>query len=148
MVAYSFKTRFAPPILAGTKRQTIRADRKRHARPGEELQLYTGMRTRHCKLIGKAIVEKVIPVTLQMVERIPGRAGVEGVTWYHPTGPVFCSPLWAKEMNKFARDDGFKNWAEMKAFWAEAHPGLDVFEGVLIQWGALLTVTGEPEVAV
>lgn len=39
MVAYSFRKRFGPPILAGTKAQTIRADRKRHARPGEEVQL-------------------------------------------------------------------------------------------------------------
>jgi hypothetical protein len=46
VVAYSFRQQFRPPILAGTKRQTIRADRKRHARPGEQLQLYTGMRTR------------------------------------------------------------------------------------------------------
>lgn len=147
MVAYSFKARFAAPILAGTKRQTIRADRKRHARPGEELQLYTGMRTKHCKLVGRAIVSKVIPVTLQFVDRIVGRAGVEGVTWHNPGNPVFCSPLWPKEMNQFARDDGFENWRDMKTFWAEAHPGVDVFEGVLIQWGALLTVTGEPEAA-
>ncbi len=47
MVAYSFKKRFAPPILfglthgplaEGMKRQTIRNDRKRHARPAEEIQ--------------------------------------------------------------------------------------------------------------
>jgi len=35
MVAYSFRARFREPILVGAKRQTIRADRKRHARPGE-----------------------------------------------------------------------------------------------------------------
>jgi hypothetical protein len=43
MVAYSFNPIFVGPILAGTKRQTIRAERKRHARPGEAMQLYTGM---------------------------------------------------------------------------------------------------------
>ncbi len=31
MVAYSFQPRFVAPILAGTKQQTIRAHRKRHA---------------------------------------------------------------------------------------------------------------------
>lgn len=45
MVAYSFQKRFVEPIRSGRKRQTIRADRKRHARPGEVLQLYSGMRT-------------------------------------------------------------------------------------------------------
>lgn len=52
-VAYSFQQQFAEPILAGTKGGTIRAQRsgRGHARPGEELQLYTGMRTKHCRLI-------------------------------------------------------------------------------------------------
>ena len=53
MVAYSLKPRFIPPILSGAKRQTIRAiSRRRHAIPGETLQLYTGMRTKQCRLIG------------------------------------------------------------------------------------------------
>ncbi|MFK5597639.1 hypothetical protein ACFZ8E_11600 [Methylobacterium sp. HMF5984] len=55
MVAYSFKARFAAPILAGTKAQTIPAERtgrSRHARPGEQLQLFSGMRTKHCLRLG------------------------------------------------------------------------------------------------
>lgn len=73
MVAYSFKQRFAPqiiaglqtgPLVVGMKRQTIRADRKRHARPGEELQLYTGMRTRSCQLLGRTTCTAVAPVRL------------------------------------------------------------------------------------
>lgn len=51
MVAYSFHPRFVDAILGGTKRQTIRMHRRRHARPGEEMQLYAGMRTRHCRLV-------------------------------------------------------------------------------------------------
>lgn len=51
MVAYSFKQRFAVAIREGWKTQTIRAGRARHARPGEMLQLFTGMRTAHCKKI-------------------------------------------------------------------------------------------------
>jgi hypothetical protein len=38
MVAYSFKARFAAPILAGTKRQTIRADRRRQRRLEQNAQ--------------------------------------------------------------------------------------------------------------
>jgi len=68
MVAYSFKAQFREPILAGTKRQTIRADRKRHARLGEALQLYTGMRTRQCKLIGRATCN-----ALGFVRKYPNR---------------------------------------------------------------------------
>lgn len=74
MVAYSFKAQFVEPIRAGLglptepqirpKRQTIRADRKRHARPGEELQLYRGMRTRQCFLIGRAACTEVTKIRI------------------------------------------------------------------------------------
>ena len=49
MVAYSFNSRFEVAIREGWKTQTIRAGRKRHARPGEMLQLFCGMRTAHCR---------------------------------------------------------------------------------------------------
>jgi uncharacterized protein YqfB (UPF0267 family) len=67
VVAYSFQQRFAPPILSGTKQQTIRADRKRHARPGEEMQLYTGMRTKQCELICRTTCISVVPITIEML---------------------------------------------------------------------------------
>lgn len=51
MVAYSFKSAFVEDIAAGLKCQTIRLPRPRHARPGERLQLFTGMRTKHCRKI-------------------------------------------------------------------------------------------------
>jgi len=66
MVAYSFRARFREPILVGAKRQTIRADRKRHARPGEQLQLYTGMRTRECAIIARALCSQVMPVRIDV----------------------------------------------------------------------------------
>ncbi|MEM6839576.1 MAG: ASCH domain-containing protein [Cyanobacteria bacterium P01_C01_bin.120] len=50
MVAYNFKPQFAPLVESGVKRQTIRArGKRRHARPGEALQLYTGQRTKACR---------------------------------------------------------------------------------------------------
>jgi len=50
MVAYSFKARFAAPILAGTKWQTIRADRRRHAPTGTKCAISgaTYTRTHSC----------------------------------------------------------------------------------------------------
>lgn len=73
MVAYSFRPRFVDRIVAGLepgelmpgmKRQTVRAPRARHARPGEVLQLYTGMRTRQCQHLGNARCVAVEPVVL------------------------------------------------------------------------------------
>lgn len=50
MVAYNFKEQFAPLVSSGIKRQTIRANGdRRHAAPGESVQLYTGQRTKECR---------------------------------------------------------------------------------------------------
>lgn len=125
MVAYSFKARFAPPIQAGTKRQTIRADRKRHARPGEEVQLYTGMRTRSCRLVGRATCTAVRRVRIEIGE--VSLVQVDGVHIY--------------DLDAFARSDGFEGWADMVAFWRSEHPTSDAdrlsFSGVMIEWAEL-----------
>ena len=123
MVAYSFRQQFRKPILAGTKRQTIRADRKRHARVGEQLQLYTGMRTRQCAIIGRAVCGSVGPI----------RIGVdEG--WVNIGGLHFN----LSQLDGLAQNDGFADWREMREFWRREHPDTPVFSGVLIGWGVLL----------
>jgi hypothetical protein len=122
MVAYSFQTQFAAPIAAGSKRQTIRADRKRHARLGETLQLYTGMRSRKCRLVGRAICIGVGPVRLDF------RAEVVSL-W---TGVTLAQP---DELSAYAVRDGFGDWREMVSFWRTAHPDAPAFCGVAIEWG-------------
>lgn len=127
MVAYSFQKQFVGPILDGTKRQTIRADRKRHARPGEELQLYTGMRTRHCKLIAKRRCIDVGTISLDLdAGRIVVKVGESILHGHYPN-----------ELDGFARGDGFSSWDEMRAFWAKHHPGATQFQGIIITWAAL-----------
>lgn len=124
MVAYSFKQRFEAPIRAGTKTQTIRADRRRHARPGEQLQLYVGMRTRQCRLIAQPTCTRVVPVLLRLDE-----AGA--AHWW--IGP---EPVLDHELDAWARADGFADHADMLAFWCASHdvrPGFE-FRGVLIGW--------------
>ncbi|MFL5044909.1 MAG: hypothetical protein ACJ8FU_08280 [Xanthobacteraceae bacterium] len=127
MVAYSFQPCFVQPILDGAKRQTIRADRRRHARPGEELQLYTGMRTKHCKLIARKTCLNVLPVMLWLMD---GKVFIGGAlgTYY---GDGFD-----KTLDSFARLDGFSSWTELTAFWAKHFPGANKFSGVLITWEA------------
>ena len=121
MVAYSFKRRFIPLIQFGTKCQTIRADRKRHARPGEVLQLYTGMRTPHCALIGLAVCDSITPIRIRL---------------YPDPGIMFdgrsITPL--SGIDDFARDDGFKDWKDMRRFWQDEHPDKPMFSGMLIRW--------------
>jgi hypothetical protein len=127
MVAYSFKKQFAEPILTRAKRHTIRAARKRHARPGEEIQLYTGMRTKHCRLLGRAKCIAVLQIRIDFDER---RAEFS-------SGHAITTP---DDTDSFARADGFADWRAMEAFWAKEHPGIRQFSGVMIQWGETLRV--------
>jgi hypothetical protein len=122
MVAYSFNRMFIDPIVTGTKSQTIRADRKRHARAGEAVQLYTALRTKHCRLIGRAVCKSALRIRLDVecgrVEFSSGAAITE-----------------ADEIEAFAMRDGFPNWKAMRQFWEIEHPKVPVFSGVLIMWG-------------
>lgn len=120
MVAYSFQKQFAEPILAGTKGGTIRADRKRHARPGEDLQLYTGMRTKHCRLIARRRCLAVEPIELRL----------RPDAIFFPFSVIVS----ARRLDAFARFDGFADWDALRAFWRETHEALDVFAGQNIRW--------------
>ncbi|HEY4112905.1 MAG TPA: hypothetical protein VGM17_02485 [Rhizomicrobium sp.] len=124
MVAYSFKRQFIEPIRSGSKRQTIRAERKRHARIGETLQLYTGMRTKQCMLIGTAVCSGVDPIEIDFV----GDEIAIGAR------PPFCG---AAALDRFARADGFADWKVMTGFWTEVHQAPARWCGVLIRWESL-----------
>jgi hypothetical protein len=137
MVAYSFQKRFVEPIRWGLglgldvadevlsigepKRQTIRAVGKRvHARPGDKLQLYTGMRTKQCQQIGVARCISVMPIHINIEARIIKSGGVQ---------------LRRKDLDGFARRDGFKDFADMRAFWLAEHGrAANDFHGLIIKW--------------
>ena len=121
MVAYSFKARFAPLIVSGEKAQTIRGHRKRHARPGEPVQLYTGMRTKRCR---KIIPDPVCEAVEDILIRVPRGFEPCVVTQRGRTG--YVTP-------QFAQADGFEGVEDFTRFWFDTHgPGL--FEGVVIRW--------------
>ena len=136
MVAYSFKRQFVDRIRSGLghyehidgmipapKRQTIRAiGKRRHARPGEMLQLYHGMRSRDCFKIGEAPCASVDDIRLFIHGE---KVQIGDQTWRG-----------AKMLDAFARDDGFDDWTEMRTFWLEEHDGkhLGPFHGRPIKW--------------
>lgn len=125
VVAYSFKPRFIDPILSGRKQQTIRAvGRRRHARGGDDLQLYTGMRTRACRLIGRAVCIEAGRITL--------RFGRDTAAVLHGgLGDISLKP------DLFAQQDGFSGWKELEAFWEIEHAAefqAGRFDGVMIVW--------------
>lgn len=122
MVAYNFQTRFADPIKRGEKSHTIRKHgKRRHARPGEALQLYTGMRTRNCQKI-----LKVDPVCV-FCESIDIDVGPFAITAICVGGqPV-------DDLEAFAIADGFASLDDMHAFWLDFH-GIGIFQGAMIGW--------------
>lgn len=131
MVAYSFKSQFAAPIRDGVKCQTVRGQRGRHARVGEMMQLYTGMRTKACVKIMPDVVcvavHEIEIVTSAMIDEVIVSIAVNGI------------PLNRIDIEAFAECDGFAAWPNYTArhamgnFWLENH-GKGRFEGVLILW--------------
>lgn len=133
MVAYSFRPQFAEPIATLAKRQTVRAlGKRRHARPGEPLQLYTGMRTRQCR---KLLDVDPVCIDVRPIEiRIGGPAYIAAMS-------IDGAPLSRDEIEAFACADGFGAQVpdgfaalRMNLFWQVHHPLLPVFEGVVIRW--------------
>lgn len=122
MVAYNFSAQFADLVAAGRKNQTVRAlGKRRHARPGDPLQLYTGQRTRHCVLLREAICVDVRPIRI--------------VTSWHSWPLIMFGDgdhLPRAEAERFAAADGFASAGEMHA-WLARHHGMP-FCGVAVYW--------------
>jgi hypothetical protein len=142
MVAYSFKHQFIGPIRAGLgiehlnergkivipgptpKRQTIRAvGKRRHARPGEVLQLYYGMRTKQCMSIGVSRCVSVEPIEIAVLD--------DAILLIRIGEPL--KALSERDMEQLARNDGFGSLEDMWLFWRREH-GLGVFNGLMIKW--------------
>lgn len=122
MVAYNFQKQFVEPIRSGKKTHTIRRNgKRRHARPGERLQLYTAMRTKACAKILDKDPECIHACS---VEIKVGRAIILSIK---------VGGFKVENLQAFAIDDGFESLAAMHAFWLKFH-GVGLFEGTLIEW--------------
>lgn len=122
MVAYNFNARFADSVTSGRKRQTIRRNgKRRHARPGERLQLYTGMRQPGCRklLNPDPVCTHAFPIRLWIGEDTIDEILVDD--W-----PI-------QDLRSFAQDDGFRGVGDMHRFFADNGP-LGLFCGTLIMW--------------
>jgi hypothetical protein len=121
MPGLSFKPRFERPIHVGTKRHTIRGNRKRPFREGDALFLWVSMRTKGRRFIGYTIARSVEDVAIDL-DVVPGRLAItidgQRLSW--------------DEANRLAVADGFRHLREMHDFWMEnnALP----FEGQIVHW--------------
>jgi hypothetical protein len=126
MPAFNFRPEFAEAVEWGYKRQTIRADRRDgrpHCKRGDTLKLYTGMRTKSCRLLGTATVTRLARVRIE-----PTCMYLDGrllfATLHDRDGP--------QTDNEFAEADGFSSFMDMSDWFAKTH-GLP-FEGTVIYW--------------
>lgn len=126
MPALNFKAQFAEDVEYGHKRQTVRAPRKDgrpHCKVGDTLKLYTGMRTKACRLLGEATVTRIARVKIEP-------------TCMYVNDRLLPSAIYDRDCeqtdNEFAEADGFKSFTDMANWFSDVH-GLP-FEGTVIEW--------------
>lgn len=122
MVAIDFDPRFEVAIRVGWKTQTIRKSRERNPRPGDMLQLYTGMRTADCRRICQDVrCTDVLSIEITFGDDFGiDRIVTDGV-------PV-------KDLDAFAVRDGFTDSDDMAAFFKLKHGPMEIFRGRVIEW--------------
>lgn len=128
MPAFNFMPHYAPLIIDGSKRLTLRKRRKDYkpqAELGQTVKLFHGMRTSNCVHFATARISArgLIRITADRLEvcgrldelgvRASGVTGLIERLAAYPAGPL--APGWREE---FARIDGFKSWAD---FWTFHH---------------------------
>lgn len=130
MVVLNFKAQFADDVEVERKRRSIRAPRKdgRDPKPGDKLQLYTGMRQAGCRKLRDAVCWRVRPVEIDYTG-----ITLAGKRLYAGDAPAYQgSPDPEAYDGDFARADGFNGFPDM-ADWFAAQHGLP-FSGLLIEW--------------
>lgn len=133
MVAYSFAPQFEEEVATLKKCLTVRGNRKRHARPGEAIQLYAGLRTKFCrKLVDiDPICLDVRPIHMDFGTQHP--LLIKAIT-------IDGTSLNDQQIEEFAVADGFGSALasgfarrRMGEYWLGQSPWAG-FIGVVIRW--------------
>ncbi|HKS27774.1 MAG TPA: ASCH domain-containing protein [Pyrinomonadaceae bacterium] len=113
----NFKQRFVPRVLEGSKNHSIRAKRKHPIKVGDTCHLYTGLRTKRARLLGRSPCVKVEDIFIS------------------ESADIFVDDIQLDPSEKegLARKDGFDSFAEMAEFWKGRLP----FSGDIIHWKPL-----------
>jgi hypothetical protein len=106
MVAYNFSPEFEDDIAARRKRQTLRSAPR--ARVGDRIQLYTGQRTKSCR---KIVAEDPTCIRVATVHLYEDRLHFDG----HRQSQ--------ESSDDYARFDGFKDYADMHAWFMKKYDG-------------------------
>lgn len=117
----NFKRQFAPAVLEGTKRQTIRKNRAdgKRPQPGDIAALYTGLRTRNTQHLRDGVVTRCRAVRISCMGY--GELIIDG------------DCLSVETRTAFARADGFTDWPAMLEFFKTQY-GVHTFDGFCVEW--------------
>lgn len=127
MPAYNFQKQFVPMILDGSKPHTIRRRRKRPTVPGDRLLLYTGMRTKSCKLFAVTECVKVEPVIIYpTIKKIMNESEI----------------MSGDDMFKLAKADGFDTLNAFFGFFERTYKLYELDDFEIISWDPKKTVSG------
>jgi hypothetical protein len=123
MFVVNFSKQFADAVARGEKRQTVRKERKDGRRPvvGGTLALYTGMRTKSCRLLRETACTRVLSIEIDLRE---GRIALDGVR------------LSIAASIEFARLDGFPTLPAFLEWFQKSSEGIETFRGFCIRWQA------------
>lgn len=133
MPALNFQTRFVSAIESGAKSQTIRPERKRPIKVGDNLILYTGQRTKDCRKLGEAVCVAIHGIEFSETELAYTHISTDGLRYYAMAGDP-RTDIWAG-------NDGFENFTAMREFFRGRY-GLP-FKGVKIIWQKFKPVAGD-----
>lgn len=128
MPLLNFQKQFVDPIRRGVKAHTIRADRSIPIKPGDNLYLYCGARTKGCfRILEQPVVcTRVHPIEILAIS--PNAR------------PMICIEkyvLGPDELERLAVADGFPDLERMLAFWDGRLP----FKGQIIHWTPVVTLS-------
>ncbi len=125
MVSFSFQPEFVTPIIDGQKIQTVRKTLR--CKYGDRMHLYTGLRTKQCKLIA---VKKCAMVGRVIIEP-------RGVSIGNAVRDDYeMLPFDSAHSDLFAMADGFLNYRAMYAWFLDSYKQ-EVFHGFVHRWRAI-----------
>lgn len=119
-----FKKQFAPKILDGSKKFTIRNPRKREPKIGEQLHMYTGLRTKFTEKITSEHTLKGIQLVEILVIRTVKRDDIKRDYSIELKTLIVVDghPLKKEEYLPFVNADGFYSIAEFTDYWLGDKP--------------------------
>lgn len=130
----TFKERFSDLILSGQKIHTVRADKKGRLTVGRKLEIWIG-NPRNSRLndkvagdqvlrvykLGTASVSRSLDISISFSSNL--------VQLSSPDKTVRTCLSTDEELNRFANNDGFRDWSDMKEWFGQDH-----FTGKLVYW--------------